>query len=126
MTELDDTILAYYLATAAKDLTMAGRWYPLGELTLIVEDKIVIAARPFGRKVTGQAKPAATRFVETMIDKGGFATKQNEYGGSMHQYQADAYPKVRAEWQDADPIVQASKVGGESFWADRFAALIGK
>lgn len=123
LSELEQTVLAYYASGQAKDLTVAPRWYPYGELILIMEDKVSIAVRKFGFKARGAAKAAATAFLDMMIEKGAWATKQNDFGGSMHQYQMDAYPRVLGEFNAGNPIVQAAAAGGESFWADRFAEL---
>ncbi len=45
LSDLEQHILAYYVAGAAKDLTAAPRFYPFGELILIVEDKMQVATR---------------------------------------------------------------------------------
>lgn len=123
LSELEQTAFAYFTATAANDVNNATRWFPRSELILIMEDKFAIATRKFGFKVKATAKAAATLFVEYMLANGGWETKANEFGGTMHQFNLDGYRKALAKLQADDPIVQQSLQGGETFWADRFAAL---
>ena len=124
LTQLEQTLFAHYAAHGANDLAPATRWYPYGELVMIIEDKVKVGARKFGFKVTGKAKTAATAFLDHMLEKGAWATTQNEFGGTMHQFQAASYKAALAELQASDPIIQAAAAGGEAFWADTFAALI--
>ena len=123
MTDLEAHVLAYYVAGEAKNLAAAPRFYPHGELILIVEDKIGVATRKFGSKVRGKANAAATVFVDHMIAAGAWSTKNNDFGGTMHQYQPEGYRAALADWQASDPIVAAARASGETFWADTFAAL---
>ena len=123
LTDLQAHVLAHYLATAAKDLNPAPRWYPYGELILIVEDKVAVASRKFGLAAKGCAKVVGTAFLDQMIAAGGWETKQNDFGGAMHQFQTDAYRKALKVMQDGDPLVQQALAGGEGFWAEAFAAL---
>ena len=123
LSDLERTVNAYFLATAANDLSIATRWYPRGDLISIIEDKVSIAVRKFGIKARSAAKPVATAFVEHMIAKGGWESKDNEYGGSMHQFQADVFRRELKALQAADPLVQQAEGAGPEFWAEKFAAL---
>lgn len=123
LTDLEHHVLAYYLAGHANELNIATRWYPYGELVLIVEDKITVAVRKFGMKARGKAKPAAKAFIDRMIAEGAWSTKQNEFGGAMHQFQADTYRKALKDWQASDPVVQKAQAEGADYWTDTFAAL---
>ena len=120
---LEQHIFAYYLATDAPHFTMAGRFFPHGELVLIVEDKIQIATRKFGQKVTMRAKPVAIAFLDAVIASGGFSTQGSKFGGSMHQFQPDAYPAAVATLAGADPVVAQAAAHGAGFWPETFAAL---
>jgi hypothetical protein len=123
MTELVHALLAHYASHGANELTIAPRWYPYGELILIIEDKVKVGARKFGFKVNARAKEAATAFLDHMIAKGAFATKQNDFGGQMHQYQPDAWRAALKELQQTDPIIREAQGAGPEFWADKFATL---
>jgi len=124
MTDLEQHILAYYVAGPAGDLTVAPRFYPYGELQLIFEDKIAVAVRKFGPKVKKHAKTVGTAFIDLMIEKGAWSTTQNEFGGSMHAFQADRYREVVGELQDSDPIIQKARVEGPGFWEHAFGELV--
>lgn len=123
LTPLEQTVLAYFLGGAANDINIAERWFPKSDLLLILEDKFQVAVRKFGFKAKSATKAASTHFVEHMIAKGGWATKENDYGGTMHQWQRDAFRAELKALQSADPIVQEAAQGGESYWTDKFAAL---
>jgi hypothetical protein len=123
LSEIEQTLFSHYVANGANDLVIAGRFYPYGELILIIEDKVKVGARKFGFKVTGKAKAAGTAFLDHMIAKGAWSTTQNDFGGTMHQFQTDAYKVALRELQASDAIVQQAAAGGETFWADTFAAL---
>lgn len=122
MNQLEQAIHAYFLAGAANDINIAGRWFPKSEVLLIIDDKFQQAVRRFGPKAKGATKPVATAFVEHMIDKGGWATKQNDFGGTMHQWNMETFRKELKALQDSDPLVQASQGQGSEFWTDTFAA----
>ena len=125
LSELEQHILAHWLASDAPAFTMAPRFYPYGELTLILNDKIQVATRKFGTKVTAHTKPAANAFIDALIERGGLSTQKGKFGGTMHQYQADAYPRIVAEMAAADPIVEQGKTGGAEFWEAKFGELGG-
>ena len=121
--QIDQTLAAHSVAHGANELTAAPRFYPRGELILIVEDKILVGARPFGVKVRGRAKAAAELFLDRMIAAGAWSTTTNDFGGTMHQFQPDAYKQALKDWQASDPAITAAAAGGDSYWADAFAAL---
>ncbi|MGN6357280.1 MAG: hypothetical protein ACTHLU_07340 [Novosphingobium sp.] len=123
LSPLEQTVFAYFLAGAANDINIAERWFPKSDLLLIIEDKFQVAVRKFGFKAKAATKAASTRFVEHMIAKGGWATKENDYGGTMHQWQRDAFRAELKALQAADPLVQEAAQAGESYWTDKFAAL---
>ncbi|MDE2302587.1 MAG: hypothetical protein KGK11_08520 [Sphingomonadales bacterium] len=123
MSELEQAVLAYFIGGAAQEFTMAGRWFPRSDLVLIIEDKIQIATRPFGIKVKAKAKAAAESFVADMIAKGGWASKPNDFGGAMHQFQPDIYRQEIKALAGGDPILREACAAGEGFWADRFKDL---
>lgn len=129
MTKIVDLMIAYYAAGPAKDLNIATRWYPHGELILIVEDKFSIASRKFGSKVRSHSKEAATAFLDIMIAKGGWETKSNEYGGQMHQFQSDKFHTGLNELTANDaviaPIVSAAASEGPEYWENAFGELVG-
>jgi hypothetical protein len=123
LSDLQQAVLAYFLAGPANDINIAGRWYPKSEVILIIDDKFQQAVRKFGSKARAATKPAATAFVEHMIEKGGWASKENDFGGTMQQWQMDGFRKELKELQAANPIVQEAAAGGETYWQDKFAAL---
>lgn len=124
MNDIAKTLIAYFVAGAANDLNIATRWYPYGELGLIIEDKFSIASRKFGMKVRSQSKAASKAFLDDMIAKGAWETKQNEYGGQMHQFQADKFKAAIKELQATDPIIAKANAEGPEFWDKAFGALV--
>ena len=123
LSELEQNVFAYYLATAANDFDAATRWYPYGELLLSLDDKFQMAARKFGIKARSCSKPAAKAFLDHMIEKGAWESKANEYGGTMHQFQSATFRKELKELQAANPIVQEAQGAGPDFWPEKFAVL---
>jgi hypothetical protein len=121
--DLESTVTAYFLATAASDINIAGRWFPKSDLVMMIDDKFQMAVRKFGVKARAATKPAAAAFVEHMIAKGGWTTKENDFGGTMHQWQMEAFRAELKKLQDSHPIVRESITGGETFWQDKFAAV---
>lgn len=126
LSDLEHHAFAYYVAAHAGDLSVAPRFYPHGELILILEDKVKVALRKFGFKAKSQAKPAAIAFLDLMIARGGWSSKENDFGGTMHQFQADTYPKIVAELKETDPVIQKAKAEGEGYWEKAFAELTGQ
>jgi hypothetical protein len=124
LSELEQHIFACYVAGAAGDLNMVGRFWPYGELVMIIEDKIQFATREFGFKVTSRAKSVATAFLDQMIAGEAFSTKQNDFGGTMHQFQVDNYRRLLKQMRETNPIVLKAQGAGPGFWAEAFAGLI--
>ena len=123
MSDIVDHMIAYYVAGAANDLNIATRWYPYGELSLIMEDKFNIATRKFGMKVRSQSRAAGKKFLDTLIEKGAWATTENEFGGRMHQFQADKFRAAIKELQAGDPIIVKANAEGPDFWDKAFGEL---
>lgn len=123
MTDLTDHMIAYYVAGPASDLNIATRWYPYGELTLIIEDKFNIATRKFGFKVRSQSKAAGKAFLDDMIAREAWATTENEFGGRMHQFQADKFRDAIKELKASDPIIAKAEAEGPEFWDKAFGEL---
>jgi hypothetical protein len=126
LTELEQHVYAYYVATDAAQFQAAPRFYPYGELTLIFADKVEVATRKFGRKATAKANTVAAALLDKLIASGAYSTKQNEFGGSMHQFQTDAYKAFLAAEQQSDPIIQKAKAAGPEFWEQAFTRLTGQ
>ena len=123
LSHIEHHVLAYWLAGQANDLNIATRWYPRTELVMIIDDKIGVAVRKFGRKARGATRAAAEAFMERMIGEGAWATQQNDFGGTMHQWQDGAYKAALRKWQDEDVVVVASRAGGDDFWETAFSGL---
>jgi len=123
MNELEHAVFAYFVAEHADTFNIANRYYPYGELVLTWEDKFNVAIRKFGTRVRMKAKAAATAFLDLMIEKGGYTTKTNDFGGTMHAFQLDEYRGVLAELKANDPLLVKAKDGGLDFWAETFAEL---
>ena len=121
---LIEHMIAYYVAGPANDLNIATRWYPYGELVLIIEDKFATATRKFGPKVKGKAKVAAKTFLDAMIAKGAWETKTNDFGGQMHQFQTDKFRVAIAEQQANDPVIAKAKSEGPEYWEKAFSQLV--
>lgn len=126
LTELEQHVYAYYVATDAAQFQAAPRFYPYGELTLILADKIQVATRKFGRKAYSKANTAAAALLDKLIAAGAYSTKQNDFGGSMHQFQGDAYKTFLKSEQENDPILVQAKADGPEFWDQAFARLTGQ
>jgi hypothetical protein len=47
LTPIEAHVLAYYLQGGATTLDISGRWYPHGELVMIIADKMQVATRKF-------------------------------------------------------------------------------
>ncbi len=121
--DLDQAVIAYFVAGPANDVNIAGRFFPYSDLVLILEDKFQIATRKFGVKVKARSKAAATVFVDDMIAKGGWSSKPNDFGGNMHQFQPDVFKAALKEMQANDPLVVEAQGKGPEFWTEKFSAL---
>ena len=125
LTELEQHIYAYYVAGDAAQFSAAPRFYPYGELILIIEDKIQVATRKFGSRATSKAKTVANALLDQLIEAGAYSTKQGEFGGTMHQFQGDAYRAFLKEQQESNPIILKAKDAGPEYWEQAFATLTG-
>ena len=124
LNELEAHIFAYYISSGlGRDFTAAPRRFPYGELVLVLEDKIKVATRKFGFKVTMRAKAVANALLDRLIAEGGYDTKENDFGGTMHQFQPDAYRALLAQWSAADPVSRQAEAGGPEYWETAFARL---
>jgi hypothetical protein len=124
LNELEEKVLAYYLAGPAGDLNMVGRFWPNAELKMIIEDKVQLATRPFGARVSGCAKPVAAALADQLIEAGAFSTQAGKFGDRMHQFQADRYSVVLEQLRSENPIVQEARTGGADYWPRVFGAAV--
>ncbi len=124
LNDLESHVLAYYLAGQAEDLNIAGRFFPRGAIVDAVEDKMKMATRKFGRKVGAAARPGAEQFVDKLIADGAFSTKEDKFGGVMHQFQTDRYRELLGEAKAADPIVAKAPKADDPYWETTFAGLV--
>ena len=115
LSPIEQHVLAYYLVNGAQDFAMVGRFFPYGELTLVLQDKMNVAIRKFGTKATMAAPAAARAFLDDVIAREGFSTVKNKFGGAMHQFQPDTYPKVLKDLQDALGRYQDAAAGRQLF-----------
>ena len=123
LTPLQSHVLAYYLAHSAKDFAMSGRWFPYGELELILADKVKVDVRAFGKAAQDSAKPAATFYLDHMIAAGGFSSKAQKFGGTMHQYDTEPFRAALDKLKAADPVLAKAAAAGPEFWQTTFASL---
>lgn len=123
MTDLEHHLMAYYAQGQGRELSITGRFYPHAELIMIMADKIEVAARKFGRPVYSKSKGAAAGFVDYMIANGGWNTTENDFGGTMHQFQTDGYKAALRKLHETDPVLQKAAAEGEGYWPKAFASL---
>ena len=123
LSEMEQHVFAYFVANGAQDFAMVGRFWPYGELTMVLEDKIRVATRKFGSKAGSAAPAVAKAFLDLIIEQEAFSTVKNKFGGTMHQYQADKYPGYIKDLQQTNPILQKAQAGGPGFWDEAFAAI---
>ena len=114
------------MATDAAQSSAAPRFYPHGELTLIFADKVQVATRKFGRPVHSKSKVAANALIDKLIEAGAYSTKQNEFGGSMHQFQEPAYKAFLKAERESNSIIRQAEAAGPEFWEAAFARLTGQ
>ncbi len=114
LSPLEAHVLAYYVQGVATTLDISGRWYPHGELVMIIADKMQVATRKYGRKAGAATRGAALAFVDHMIAHGAWSTKKNDFGGTMHQFQGDVYKATLKTMQASDPIIAAVGEGWEA------------
>lgn len=123
LTPLGQHVLAYYLTHSAKDFASMGRWFSMSYLDETFTDKIRVDVRPFGKAAQDAAGPAAKVYLDYMIANGGFENKDQKFGGTMHQLQADGYAAALAALKAADPVLSQAGAGEADFWEKRFAEL---
>lgn len=123
LTPLQAHALAYYLSHSAKDFASVGRWFSMSYLDETFTDKISVDVRPFGKAAQAAAGAAAKFYLEYMVANGGFENKDQKFGGTMHQLQADGYAAALAALRAADPVLAQAAGGGEEFWQNAFAGL---
>ncbi len=124
LNDLESHVLAYYLVGAADELNIAGRFFPRNAIIDSVEDKMKIATRKFGRKVGAAARPGATQFVDRLIADGALSTKEDKFGGVMHQFQTDRYRELLAEMKAADVIAIKAPTSDDIYWEETFSGLV--
>ena len=120
---LEQHVFAYYVANAAEQLNMVPRYWPYGELKLLVEDKVQVAVRKFGLKAKMASPNVARVLLDLLIERDAFSTVKNEHGGTMHQYQSANYRSCVRDLQETDPVILKAKAAGPGYWDDAFAAL---
>lgn len=126
LTELEQHIYAYYVAGDASLFSAAPRFYPYGELILVIADKVQVATRKFGTKVASKSRTVANALLDELIAAEAYSTKKNDFGGTMHQFQSEAYRAFLKQQQESNPIILEAKEAGPEFWEQTFASLTSK
>jgi hypothetical protein len=124
LSALEQHVFAYFVAEEAQNLNMVPRYWPYGELVLIIEDRIQLAVRKFGVKVEMTSKKVAHAFLDLLLERGGFSTTKDSLS-TMHQFQTKPYQDCIKSLQETDPIIAKARAGGPTFWQDTFTALKG-
>lgn len=124
LSALEQHVFAYFVAEDAQNLNMVPRFWPYGELVLIIEDRIQLAVRKFGVKAEMTSKKVAHALLDLLLERGAFSTTKDSLS-TMHQFQPKPYQDTIKNLQETDPIIQKAKAGGPTFWDDTFAALKG-
>lgn len=122
LSPMEELVFARYLAEGAEGFSMVGRFWPHGDLVLIIEDKIQLACLSFGFRARPACAKVARDLVDRLIAQGGFSTARNDLG-VMHQFQTEPYRRCIAQLQEANPTVQAAKAAGPDFWDAAFTAV---
>lgn len=122
MTELDQHILAYFIAKNADEFQMDPRWWPSIELGSIMEDKVRFGVSRFWLVGRPPVEAAARNLLETLIARGAFAKKDGEYG-SMYQFQRAPYREWLTEARANNPIVKQMATADEDEWEATFDRL---
>jgi len=123
LSELEQHVFAYYLANGAQELNMVGRFWPYAELIMVIADKVRVANRKFGMKATAASETVAKAYLDLLIEREAYSTTTNKFGGSMHQFQPDAYARVYKDLMATHPIVQKAQAEGPEYWDKAFAGL---
>ena len=123
LTPLQSHVLAYFLSHGGRDFSMVGRWWPHAELALVMGDKIRIAVRPFGKAAQDAAAPVAEALSEHMLSQGGFSTKAQKFGGTMHQFQPEEFRAGLDAIEADNTVLKQAAAGGADFWETTFAEL---
>ena len=124
LSELEQLVFSYYVANDARTLNMAPRRWPYGELVHLIEDKIQVAVRKFGIKSMKACPNVARAYLDLLIEREGFSTVANKFGGTMHRYEAGNYVSCIGELQKTNPIILQAEAAGAGFWEDAFAGLL--
>lgn len=123
LSPLEQHVFAYFVANGAESFTMVPRWWPDGELVLVIEDKIRVATRKFGVKANMASPKVARALLDLLIERDAFSTKQGDFGSTMHQFQPDAYRASIEALQESDPIIVKAQAADPGFWEQAFADL---
>jgi hypothetical protein len=124
LTPLQAHVLAYFLSHGGRDFSMVGRWWPHAELALVMGDKMRIAVRPFGKAAQDAATPVAEALSEHMLARGGFSTKEQKFGGTMHQFQPEEFRAALDAIEAESAVLKLAATGGATFWEQAFAGLV--
>ena len=124
LTELEQHILAYYLAKGAAELNMDPRWWPPIELSSIIEDKVRFAVSRFDVTDRAVVDHASRALLDLLIARQAFSTSDSKYG-PMYQFQRPAYQTCISEAQAANPIIAQAAAAGPEFWQRAFERLKG-
>ena len=123
LSPLQAHVLAYFLSHGARDFSMVGRWWPHAELALVMGDKIRIAVRPFGKAAQDAAGSVAEALSEHMLACGGFSSRAQKFGGTMHQFQPEEFRAGLDAIEADSAVLQQAAAGGADFWETSFAEL---
>lgn len=123
LTELEQHVLAYFLATDALSGGIDERFYKRHEFVKIFEDRIFHATPDFGGVVQGRPTNVATYLVDELIKQGALSTVNDEYSGESHKFNRSKYKEFIKQLIESNTLCERARQAGPQFWPEAFAAL---
>jgi hypothetical protein len=122
LTELEEHVLAWFLAGDALNVTVDGRFYGRGDFVRIFEDRIFYATQLFGGRVAARHPNIANYLVDKLIEAQALSTTIDRLSGTSHKFDNARYRTCINDLIRSNSICQRSQGAGPDFWEQAFAA----
>jgi hypothetical protein len=125
MTEAEEHVFAYFLATEAPNISVDGRFFRREEFVKVFEDRIFYATQRLGPNFAGRHSKIIESLMDTLIESKGLSTSHDRLSGTYHRMDDNKYRAVIRTLVQSNALCQSAEQTGPHFWEDAFKALNG-
>ena len=123
LTKQEEYVLAFFLATEAKNIFINDKYYKRKEFVKTFEDRIFIATKKFGEGIAGRYPNVAARLIDALADAQGLLTINDKYSGESLKFNISRYKDAVQCLIEKNPTLKVEEEMTAKYWENLFGGL---